>query len=122
MIFFIYYFQDVNDETVAFDRQTYQFRIPENLPRSESIGYLNATNPHRNAKDQSIIYWIGEGNSLEKFWINPKSGELVLTETVDRDPPANQQVFQLRVSFFFFIFFLYYILSFFYLLFRLLSF
>lgn len=95
--FSIHNFQDVNDEIVAFDRQTYQFRIPENLPRSESIGYINATNPHRIPKDQSIIYWIGEGNSLEKFWINPKSGELVLTETVDRDPPASQQVFQLRV-------------------------
>ncbi|CAL1272163.1 unnamed protein product [Larinioides sclopetarius] len=88
---------DVNDELVVFDRQSYQFRIPENLPRSERIGYLNATNLHRSAKDQSILYWIGDGNSQERFWINPRSGELVLTETVDRDPPNNQQVFQLRV-------------------------
>ncbi|GFY64504.1 cadherin-89D [Trichonephila inaurata madagascariensis] len=88
---------DVNDELVVFDRQSYQFRIPENLPRSERIGYLNATNLHRSQKDQSIIYWIGDGNSQERFWINPRSGELVLTETVDRDPPNNQQVFQLRI-------------------------
>ncbi|GIY34023.1 protocadherin Fat 2 [Caerostris extrusa] len=88
---------DVNDELVAFDRQSYQFRIPENLPRSERIGFLNATNPHRSPKDQSILYWIGDGNSQERFWINPRTGELVLTESVDRDPPNNQQVFQLRV-------------------------
>lgn len=88
----------MNDELVVFDRQSYQFRIPENLPRSESIGYLNATNLHRTQQDQSIAYWIGDGNSQERFWINPRSGELVLTETVDRDPPNNQQVFQLRVG------------------------
>ena len=31
-----------------------------------------------------------------KFWINSKTGELVLTETVDRDAPSNETFFKLR--------------------------
>ena len=91
--------RDVNDELVVFGEQSYHFRIFENMPRSQTIGYLNATNPQRLSNEQDILYWIGEENKKTKgkFWINPKTGELILMDTVDRDLPSNEQSFKLKV-------------------------
>lgn len=89
--------QDVNDELVTFDRSSYSFRIWENTTRSETVGFLNATNQHTESGNQQVTFWIGEGNSLGKFWINPSTGELVLMDSVDRDPPENQVQFRLKV-------------------------
>ncbi|XP_064457801.1 protocadherin Fat 3-like [Ornithodoros turicata] len=89
--------QDVNDELVAFQQASYNFRIWENTTRSETVGFLNATNLHRQPGDQQVAFWITEGNELGKFWINPNTGEVVLMDSVDRDPPENQVQFRLRV-------------------------
>ncbi|XP_023213769.1 protocadherin Fat 4-like, partial [Centruroides sculpturatus] len=89
--------QDVNDELVVFLKPSYEYKIKENTTRSVTVGYVNASNPHREPLDQDITYWIGEGNSEGKFWINPSSGELILMDRVDRDPPENQEFFKLRI-------------------------
>ncbi|XP_022692572.1 protocadherin Fat 4-like isoform X3 [Varroa jacobsoni] len=89
--------QDVNDEAAIFEQQHYQFRILENTTRSETVGYIRAVNPSRASNDQQITYWIGDGNDAGKFWINPDTGELVLMDKVDRDPPASQAQFILQV-------------------------
>ncbi|XP_037269642.2 protocadherin Fat 3 isoform X1 [Rhipicephalus microplus] len=89
--------QDVNDELVTFERSSYNFRIWENTTRSETVGFLNATNQHRESGNQQVTFWIAEGNAQGKFWINPSTGELVLMDSVDRDPPENQVQFRLKV-------------------------
>lgn len=90
--------RDINDELVVFDQQSYHFRIFENMPRSQTIGVLNATNPRRNANEQDIVYWMQEDKQHKnKFWINSKSGELVLMDSVDRDFPANEQSFRFKI-------------------------
>ncbi|KAG0424080.1 hypothetical protein HPB47_000170 [Ixodes persulcatus] len=89
--------QDVNDELVTFEQSSYNFRIWENTTRSESVGFLNATNQHQTSGSQHVTFWIGEGNDLGKFWINPSTGELVLMDKVDRDPPDSQVQFRLKV-------------------------
>lgn len=89
--------QDVNDELVVFVKPSYEYQIQENTTRSITVGYVNASNPHRASSDQDITYWIGEGNAEGKFWINPSSGELILMDRVDRDPPENQEFFKLRI-------------------------
>ncbi|EEC18238.1 cadherin-repeats domain-containing protein [Ixodes scapularis] len=88
---------DVNDELVTFEQTSYNFRIWENTTRSESVGFLNATNQHQTSGSQHVTFWIGEGNDLGKFWINPSTGELVLMDKVDRDPPDSQVQFRLKV-------------------------
>ncbi|RWS16902.1 protocadherin Fat 4-like protein, partial [Dinothrombium tinctorium] len=89
--------RDINDELVVFDQQSYHFYILENTPRNEIIGSVNATNPQRATNEQDIIYWMSNENKNKKFWINPKTGEIVLTDVVDRDPPKNEKTFKLRI-------------------------
>jgi hypothetical protein len=91
--------RNINDELVVFDQQSYYFRIFESLPRSQTVGYVNATNPGRLPNEQDIIYWIGEENKKQrgKFSINSKTGELVLMDSIDRDFPSNEQSFKLKI-------------------------
>lgn len=90
--------RDVNDELVIFDQQSYHLQIFENTPKNQVIAVLNATNPQRGLSEQDITYWVeASAAAATKFFIDPSTGELVLKETVDRDPPANEQSFKLRV-------------------------
>ena len=91
--------RDINDELVVFDQQSYHIQIYENTPKNQVIAILNATNPQRPLTDQDIYYWIegGSKGAANKFFIDSSTGELVLKEAVDRDPPANEVSFKLRV-------------------------
>ncbi|XP_074599101.1 protocadherin Fat 4-like [Brevipalpus obovatus] len=96
--------RDVNDELVQFDQNAYHFKIFEDTPKDSVIGILNATNPLRPASEQKIGYWLSEENSHSmgnhkpesRFWINQKTGELVLTKSLDRDSPQNEHSFKLK--------------------------
>ncbi|XP_053211715.1 protocadherin Fat 4-like isoform X1 [Panonychus citri] len=89
--------KDINDELVVFDQQSYHFKIIENMAPNQIIGQLNATNPRRVDSEQDIIYWLAEDKTKKpKFKIIPKTGEIFLVETVDRDPPASEHSFKLR--------------------------
>lgn len=89
--------KDINDELVVFDQQSYHFKIIENMAPNQIIGQLNATNPRRVDSEQDIIYWLAEDKTKKpKFKIIPKTGEIFLVETVDRDPPASEHLFKLR--------------------------
>ncbi|UYV72311.1 hypothetical protein LAZ67_9002574 [Cordylochernes scorpioides] len=89
-------YQDINDEQVAFSHQAYQFRVPENAARGTIVGRVEGRNPHRGPNDQDIAYWLHptDGGPL---YVNPTTGELILAESVDRDPPANQRAFKFDV-------------------------
>lgn len=92
--------KDINDELVVFEQRSYKFAIPENLPRGTLIGALNATNTKRIGDLQDVTYWLeesGEDNAASKFNINPKTGELIVIDTIDCDMPANEKVFNFRV-------------------------
>lgn len=92
--------KDINDELVVFEQRSYKFAIPENLPRGTLIGALNATNTKRIGDAQDVTYWLeesGEDNAAAKFNINPKTGELIVIDTIDCDMPANEKVFNFRV-------------------------
>lgn len=91
--------KDVNDELVVFGQQSYLFRIPENLPRGTLIGSLVASNAKR-VGIQDVIYWIEdhEDNVNSKFNINPKTGEIIVIDTIDCDMPANETMFNFIVS------------------------
>ena len=92
--------KDINDELVVFDQRSYKFRIPENLPRGTLIGVINATNIKRPYNQQEVLYWIEENsdNIVAKFNINPRTGEIIVIDSIDRDPPANEKVFNFKVS------------------------
>lgn len=90
--------KDINDESVVFDQPTYIFKIPENLPRGTLIGSVNATNPKGVGNEQVISYWIeSDGKTQEMFNINPDTGEIVVIDVIDRDAPANMEVFEFKV-------------------------
>lgn len=101
VIVFCLWLQDINDEMVIFDQQAYRFRIYENTPVNTIVGVVNASNPRHESSEQDIVYWLDGGDGARaangKFEINFKSGQLVLKDTIDRDPPSNEKVFKLRV-------------------------
>ena len=94
--------KDINDELVVFDQRLYKFRIPENLPRGTLIGALNATNVKRLDVQQDVVYWIDDDEGKNavgtKFNINPKTGEIIVIDTIDCDMPANEKMFKFKVS------------------------
>lgn len=92
--------KDINDEIVIFDQPSYRLQIPENLPRGTLIGAVNATNLKRHTYEQDVVYWIEEDeeNRQSKFNINPKTGEIVVIDTIDRDAPVNEEMFKFKVS------------------------
>lgn len=91
--------RDINDELVIFDQQSYNIHIYENTPKNQVIAVLNATNPNRVSNEQDVHYWIEPSNkmALSKFFIDSITGELVLKEPLERDPPANEHVFRFRI-------------------------
>nr|XP_027203228.1 protocadherin Fat 4-like [Dermatophagoides pteronyssinus] len=111
--------KDINDEIVEFDQQLYHYKIPENLPRGKLIGSVSATNPKRSTDELDIVYWIefpeqrndnnggggGENqenpngiNGLSKFNINSKTGEIIVIDSIDFDPPANEKIFEFKIN------------------------
>lgn len=96
--------KDINDELVNFDKKSYHFRIPENLPRGTLIGSVNATNLKRFEEgEQEIVYWMAEmekttgGMAKSKFNINSQTGEIIVIDNINRDAPANEKLFKFRV-------------------------
>lgn len=83
---------------MKFVQNTYSFNIDEDLARGSTVGLVNASNRHRKASEQQVSYWISRGNEKGTFWLNPKSGAIILLETVDRDPPGNERAFTFEVS------------------------
>ena len=111
--------KDINDEIVVFDQQLYHYKIPENLPRGTLIGAVTAMNPKRSDHEQDIVYWIEFTNdndddlsynpnvgimektldkSLSKFNINSKTGEIIVIDSIDFDPPANEKMFEFKIK------------------------
>nr|XP_046916120.1 protocadherin Fat 4-like isoform X2 [Dermatophagoides farinae] len=111
--------KDINDEVVVFDQQLYHYKIPENLPRGTLIGAVTAMNPKRSDHEQDIVYWIEFTNdndddlsynpnvgimektldkSLSKFNINSKTGEIIVIDSIDFDPPANEKMFEFKIK------------------------
>lgn len=110
---------DINDELVIFDQQSYKFTVLENTPSNTVIGRVNATNVKRTTNEQDIIYWLEDSqlnhhknlpndpiltnkqlitsDEKRKFKINRQTGEIYLIGTLDRDYPANEQFFRLKV-------------------------
>lgn len=128
--------QDINDEMVVFDKQSYHWKLSELTAKNTIIGRVNASNLHRSSMEQEIIYWLGpvqvlqstgkrrvnsandtadQGSSSSgqsnngglissksatlsnKLWIDEKSGEIILIEQLDRDPPHNEHLFRFNV-------------------------
>lgn len=121
--------QDINDELVAFEKQSYHWKLTELTAKNTIIGRVNASNLNRNPLEQDIVYWLGPVQVLQagstkrrvnstdglglaasdalvssksaalsnKLWIDEKSGEIVLTDSLDRDPPSSEQMFRFNV-------------------------
>ncbi|OTF81020.1 protocadherin Fat 4-like protein, partial [Euroglyphus maynei] len=106
--------KDINDEIVEFDQQLYHYKIPENLPRGTLIGAVMAMNPKRSNQELDIVYWIEfpdnndnnqnvmsnekMENGLSKFNINSKTGEIIVIDSIDFDPPANEKMFEFKIK------------------------
>ena len=112
---------DINDELVVFDQQIYKFSVLENTAPNTFIGQVNATNPKRSVNEQDVIYWLEDhqvslhkdvpvidnqqlskqqmmnNDEKRKFKINRQTGEIYLIGSLDRDYPANEQFFRLKV-------------------------
>lgn len=125
--------QDINDEMVVFDKQSYHWKLSELTAKNTIIGRVNASNLHRSSLEQEIIYWLGPVQVLQstgkrrvgavsnetvsldntgsvgglvssktatlsnKLWIDEKSGEIILVDQLDRDPPHNEHLFRFNV-------------------------
>lgn len=99
--------KDINDEEVVFEQKLYHYKIPENLPRGTLIGSVQAANPKQIEHEQDIVYWLEFDDDIDdyevekplpKFNINPKTGEIVVIDSIDYDPPSNEKMFQFKVK------------------------
>ncbi|NWX69921.1 PCD23 protein, partial [Alca torda] len=85
---------DVNDETPIFLKQLYETAVRENQDPGEFVLKVEAVD--RDAGLNSLLrYEILPGTGYEKFKMNPDSGELVTTASLDRE---TQEVFSIKGS------------------------
>ncbi|NXG86309.1 PCD23 protein, partial [Stercorarius parasiticus] len=83
---------DVNDETPIFLKQLYETAVRENQDPGEFVLKVEAVD--RDAGLNSLLrYEILPGTGYEKFKMNPDSGELVTTASLDRE---TQEVFSIK--------------------------
>ncbi|NXU52098.1 PCD23 protein, partial [Turnix velox] len=85
---------DVNDETPVFLKQLYETAVHENQDPGEFVLKVEAVD--RDAGLNSLLrYEILPGTGYENFKINPDSGELLTTASLDRE---TQDVFSIKGS------------------------
>ncbi|NWU47566.1 PCD23 protein, partial [Dromas ardeola] len=83
---------DVNDETPIFLKQFYETAVRENQDPGEFVLKVEAVD--RDAGLNSLLrYEILPGTGYEKFKMNPDSGELVTTASLDRE---TQEFFSIK--------------------------
>ncbi|NXV40685.1 PCD23 protein, partial [Uria aalge] len=83
---------DVNDETPIFLKQLYETAVRENQDPGEFVLKVEAVD--RDAGLNSLLrYEILPGTGYEKFKMNPDSGELITTASLDRE---TQEVFSIK--------------------------
>ncbi|NXN55687.1 PCD23 protein, partial [Rynchops niger] len=83
---------DVNDETPIFLKQLYETAVHENQDPGEFVLKVEAVD--RDAGLNSLLrYEILPGTGYEKFKMNPDSGELLTTASLDREA---QEVFSIK--------------------------
>lgn len=69
---------DLNDIAPVVGTPTAAFDVPEDVTATTSLGFAAATDADSPAGD--ISYFIGSGNDLGYFAINPVTGEITLTD------------------------------------------
>lgn len=77
---------DVNDNAPVFARNFYEFSIEENVPRNTIVGKVNAKDADDGINAEIRLSLITNNTN---FQIDPKSGEIVTRELLDREVTAN---------------------------------
>lgn len=74
---------------------TYLFQITENLPKATVVGKVEAVDKDEKPENRKIFYFIVDGNEQGLFNLNPKTGILQTTQSLDRE---SQSFYQLIVK------------------------
>ncbi|XP_071125252.1 protocadherin Fat 1-like isoform X4 [Mytilus edulis] len=77
---------DVNDNQPEFVQNPYKLTLKEDVPINEVILHLTASDADTNS---IILYSIIKGNTMDKFDVNPKDGQLLIKNALDREMVNN---------------------------------
>lgn len=92
--------QDINDNKPVFSKSLYSLTIPENVAVGKDILKVQAIDSDEGS-NREIYYSIVSGNSPDRFFIDASSGILYVKGALDRDPPRNEVLFNLKVNIYF---------------------
>ncbi|KAM4732129.1 protocadherin alpha-8-like isoform 8-T8 [Anableps anableps] len=79
--------EDVNDNIPAFDKPLYKARIPENIPSGATVISVHARDFDEglNGEIQYSLINQDNDNNVDKFSINPITGEIIIKEELDHE-------------------------------------
>ncbi|GAB6026551.1 hypothetical protein CHUAL_012969 [Chamberlinius hualienensis] len=75
---------DENDNNPVFAKETYSFHISEDSPVGSIVGIISATDADT-GEYSKITYVLDKRTTMGKFSINPGTGVITVTETLDRE-------------------------------------
>ena len=90
------FLQDENDNAPVFEKDTISITIKEGILPGSTIAKFQATDADSGV-NKNIEYLILSGNEVERFMIDSQSGTVTVRSQIERDPPSNEDSFQLTV-------------------------
>ena len=73
---------DENDHRPKFDRNPYQFTIPENMAVNHNFGLVSATDKDVGPNGQ-LKYYITSGQRKDDFYMDPNTGRIKVARSLD---------------------------------------
>uniref|UniRef100_A0A8D0CGU9 Protocadherin 2 alpha b 1 n=1 Tax=Scleropages formosus TaxID=113540 RepID=A0A8D0CGU9_SCLFO len=88
---------DANDNAPAFENAVYKVSVAENVMIGATIIKLNATDPDEDINGQVVYSFSSEGakDILNKFAINPNTGEITVTDNLNYEESS---VYEIRIE------------------------
>ena len=74
--------QNVRDDPPVFTRPEYHFTVPEDTRTGAGVGKVDATSLD-DAVQEDISFQITDGNQLGHFYLEPRSGNILVNRTLD---------------------------------------
>ena len=74
--------QNVRDDPPVFTKLEYHFTVPEDTAIGAGVGKVDATSLD-DAVQEDISYQIMDGNQLAHFYMESRSGNILLNKTLD---------------------------------------
>eukprot|EP00794_Sanderia_malayensis_P020074 gene20074-22044_t len=89
--------EDANDNSPKFTKESSSITLKEDAPVGSFVFSFKAADSDSGVNGE-ISYSIANGNKNNRFFIDPNSGRISIHSAIDRDPPYNEQGFELTIQ------------------------